>query len=191
MKARSPGPPSAVIPNKTVRQSRLIAGQTGACGAARMHQIKQTLQEIQNALNAGLNAEQKNLVELIQITHAGVNRSLLTGRVRASYLHTCRQLFCSGPPAGRVIRGGVGVHRGVFKRPLQMTASGTAQHPPRSCWRNGCCEALIASISLDCIDHLVILGERPRRNVLRDDAPVSRIQPNRLRGGLHHHNVRT
>src|SRR5436190_23432453 len=81
---------------------------------------------------------------------------------------------------------------------------------PRSPWQNGCAERLIGSIRRECIDHIVVLGERHLRYVLQSymtyynetrtnlslnkDAPVPR--PAQIRGsilgvpilgGLHHH----
>ena len=83
----------------------------------------------------------------------------------------------------------------------------------RSPWQNGYCERLIGSIRRECLDHVVIFGERHLRHVLRSyalyynevrthlsldkNAPlgraaqaVGRVQPVSLLGGLHHHYVR-
>src|SRR5436190_8943625 len=38
---------------------------------------------------------------------------------------------------------------------------------PRSPWQNGCAERLIGSIRRECIDHIVVLGERHLRYVLQ------------------------
>ena len=84
---------------------------------------------------------------------------------------------------------------------------------PRSPWQNPYSERLNGSVRRECLDHVVILGERHLRNVLQfyahyhyqvrtrlslgKDAPVSRaaqsvgrVQPIPLLGGLHHHYVR-
>ena len=61
---------------------------------------------------------------------------------------------------------------------------------PRSPWQNGHCERLIGSLRRECLDHVVIFGERHLRHVLfsylgyyngarthlalRKDAPISR-----------------
>src|SRR5262249_982176 len=41
---------------------------------------------------------------------------------------------------------------------------------PRSPCQNTCVERLIGSIRRDCLDHLIIVDERPLRRVLRDYA---------------------
>jgi transposase InsO family protein len=84
---------------------------------------------------------------------------------------------------------------------------------PRSPWQNGYAERLIGSIRRECVDHIVILGERHLRHVLLScmkyyneirthlsldkDAPVSRtivraghILCRPVLGGLHHQYVR-
>jgi transposase InsO family protein len=84
---------------------------------------------------------------------------------------------------------------------------------PRSPWQNGHTERLIGSIRRECLDHVVIFGERHLRHVLlsythyynsarthlslNKDAPlpravqaVGRILPTPILGGLHHHYVR-
>ena len=84
---------------------------------------------------------------------------------------------------------------------------------PRSPWQNGYCERLIGSIRRDCLDHVIVVGERHLHHVLRSyanyytqarthlslnkDAPatrpvqtVGRILPLPVLGGLHHQYVR-
>ena len=98
----------------------------------------------------------------------------------------------------------------IFKRRLH--AMGIRDRPvaPRSPWQNGYCERLIGSIRRECLDHIVIFGERHLRHILlsymeyyngarthlslNKDAPVSRvvqaagrILPKPILGGLHHH----
>ena len=41
---------------------------------------------------------------------------------------------------------------------------------PRSPWQNGYCERLIGSIRQECLDHVVVFGERPLRHLLRSYA---------------------
>ena len=83
----------------------------------------------------------------------------------------------------------------------------------RSPWQNGYAERLIGSIRRDCLDHVVVFGERHLRYLLKSyqryynearthlslskDAPVSRavqtagsIIATPLLGGLHHQYVR-
>ena len=84
---------------------------------------------------------------------------------------------------------------------------------PRSPWQNGHAERLIGSIRRDCLDHVVVFGERHLRHLLgsyqnnyndarthlslKKDAPASRavqavgrIVPTPHLGGLHHQYVR-
>ena len=100
-------------------------------------------------------------------------------------------------------------------RPLGIRAMGIRDRPtaPRSPWQNGYAERLIGSIRRECLDHVVIIGERHLRHVLRSyqqyyngtrthlslgkDSPLTRsvqprgtICPLPILGGLHHHYVR-
>ncbi|WP_202804172.1 integrase core domain-containing protein [Methylocystis sp. ATCC 49242] len=84
---------------------------------------------------------------------------------------------------------------------------------PRSPWQNGCAERLIGSVRQECLDHVVVFGERHLRHVLltymayyndarthlslNKHAPipraiqaVGRIVPTPILGGLHHRYVR-
>jgi hypothetical protein len=84
---------------------------------------------------------------------------------------------------------------------------------PTEPWQNGHTERLIGSIRRDCLDHVVVFGERHLRHLLRSyqryyndtrthlslnkDAPalravqaVGRIVANPYLGGLHHQYVR-
>jgi transposase InsO family protein len=84
---------------------------------------------------------------------------------------------------------------------------------PGSPWQNGFAERLIGSIRRECANHIVVLGEKHLRRVLKSyaryynevrthrsldkDAPISRpvqgvgrIISLALLGGLHHHYVR-
>jgi Integrase core domain len=84
---------------------------------------------------------------------------------------------------------------------------------PRSPWQNGHAERLIGSIQRECLDHIVVFGERHLRHLLRAyvdyynaarthlsqdrDAPiqrvvqvVGRILSTPILGGLHHQYVR-
>ena len=84
---------------------------------------------------------------------------------------------------------------------------------PRSPWQNGYAERLIGSIRRECLDHVIISGERHLRHVLHSyqqyyngtrthlslakDSPLTRsvqprgtICPLPILGGLHHHYVR-
>ena len=108
-----------------------------------------------------------------------------------------------------IIRDRDGAYGEVFKR--RIRAMGTRDRPtaPQSPWQNGCCERLISSIRRECLDHVVILGERHLRHELRSYAhyynrtgthlslsknspvyravqTVGRLQPIPLPGGPHH-----
>jgi hypothetical protein len=97
----------------------------------------------------------------------------------------------------------------------RVRAMGIRDRPvaARSPWQNGHCERAIGSIRRDCLDHVVVFGERHLRHLLQcyadyynqsrthlslsKDAPagrqiqsVGRIQPTPVLGGLHHRYVR-
>ena len=101
----------------------------------------------------------------------------------------------------------------VFTRRLRSL--GIRDHPtsPRSPWQNGYAERLIGSIRRECLDHVVVFGERHLRHVLScymeyynaarthlslgKDTPihravqaVGRIQARPVLGGLHHQYAR-
>ena len=112
-----------------------------------------------------------------------------------------------------LVRDRDNIYGDVFIRRLR--AMGIRDRPiaPRSPWQNGYFERLIGSIRLDCLDHVVVFGERHLRHLLRTyatyynqsrthlslnkDLPVSRavetvgrILPVPILGGLHHRYVR-
>ena len=97
----------------------------------------------------------------------------------------------------------------------RLRAMGIRDRPtsPRSPWQNGYCERLIGSIRRDCLDHVVVFGERHLRHLLRSyanyynqtrthlslnmDSPITRpietfgrILQVPILGGLHHQYVR-
>ena len=101
----------------------------------------------------------------------------------------------------------------VFIRRLRSL--GIRDHPtsPRSPWQNGYAERLIGSIRRECLDHVVVIGERHLRHVLAcyleyynaarthlsldKDTPigrvvqsVGRIKCRPVLGGLHHQYAR-
>jgi transposase InsO family protein len=106
---------------------------------------------------------------------------------------------------------------GIYGHALlhRLRAMGIRDRPiaPRSPWQNGCAERLIGSIRRDCLDHVVVFGERHLRHLLKayqtyynearthlsleKDAPVPRVvqvvgqtlaMP--VLGGLHHQYIR-
>jgi len=101
----------------------------------------------------------------------------------------------------------------VFIRRLRSMGIRDRPTSPRSPWQNGYAERLIGSIRRECLDHVVVFGERHLRHVLlsylkyynevrthlslEKDAPVSRaveragpILCRPVLGGLHHKYVR-
>ncbi len=105
------------------------------------------------------------------------------------------------------------VYGAVFVR--RVRAMGIRDRPTaaRSPWQNGYCERAIGSIRRDCLDHVMVFGERHLRHLLQcyatyynqsrthlslnKDAPTRRpvedlgcIQARPVLGGLHHRYVR-
>ena len=58
----------------------------------------------------------------------------------------------------------------------RIRAMGIRDRPtaPRSPWQNGYAERLIGSIRRECLDHVIVFGERPLRHVLRVPAVLQR-----------------
>ena len=116
-------------------------------------------------------------------------------------------------PPRYIIRDRDGAYGDAFLR--RLGAMGIQDRPisARSPWQNGYAERLIGSIRRECLDHVVVFGERHLRHLLtacqkcynevrthlslRKDAPVrrdvcrtGRIVPIPVLGGLHHQYVR-
>ena len=97
----------------------------------------------------------------------------------------------------------------------RLRAMGIRDKPiaPASPWQNGFAERLIGSIRRECVDHVIVVGERHLRRILRTyavyyndirthrsldkDAPAFRpvqrignVESHTILGGLHHHYVR-
>ena len=117
-----------------------------------------------------------------------------------------------------IIRDRDAVYGDVFIRRLRAMGIRDRPTAPRSPWQNGYCERAIGSIRRECLDHVVVFGERHLRHLLRSyatyyngtyyngtrthlsvnkDAPmprtihaVGRIVPTPFLGGLHHLYVR-
>jgi transposase InsO family protein len=112
-----------------------------------------------------------------------------------------------------IIRDRDAVYGDVFIRRLRAMRIRDRPTAPRSPWQNGYCERAIGSIRRDCLDHVVVVGERHLRHLLRSyatyynqarthlsvnkDAPsprtihaVGRIVQTPFLGGLHHRYVR-
>jgi transposase InsO family protein len=101
----------------------------------------------------------------------------------------------------------------VFIRRVRSMGIRDRPTSPRSPWQNACAERLIGSIRRECLDHVVVFGERHLRHVLLSymnyynetrthlsldkDAPLSRTVQRAGRilrlpilGGLHHQYIR-
>lgn len=116
-------------------------------------------------------------------------------------------------PPEYLIRDNDGIFGVFFTR--RVRAMGIRDHPtaPRSPWQNGYAERLIGSIRRECLDHVVVFGERHLRHLLNSyrhyyndarthlalakESPVSpvieaigRIISIPLLGGLHHRYAR-
>src|SRR5258708_17079102 len=112
-----------------------------------------------------------------------------------------------------LIRDRDGAYGEVFIRRLRSMGIRDRPTSPRSPWQNGYAERLIGSIRRECLDHVVVFGERHLRYVLLSymhyynevrthlslgkDAPTSRrvlraghILCRPVLGGLHHQYVR-
>ena len=112
-----------------------------------------------------------------------------------------------------LVRDRDSVYGEVFIRRLRAMGIRDRPTAPRSPWQNGYCERLIGSIRRECLDHIVVFGERHLRHLLRTyadyynrtrthlsldkDSPASRviepfgrILPVPILGGLHHQIVR-
>ena len=116
-------------------------------------------------------------------------------------------------PPRYIIRDRDGAYGGAFIR--RVAAMGIRDRPisARSPWQNGCAERLIGSIRRECLDHVVVFGERHLRHLLnsyqkyynevrthlslqkdapipRDTCRIGRVLSLPVLGGLHHQYVR-
>jgi transposase InsO family protein len=105
------------------------------------------------------------------------------------------------------------VYGEAFTRRIRATGIRDRPTAPRSPWQNGYAERLIGSIRRECLDHVIVFGERHLRHALgayqqyyngtrthlalAKDSPLTRsvqaigsILPLPILGGLHHHYVR-
>ena len=123
------------------------------------------------------------------------------------------EAFGWSEPPRHIIRDRDGAYGSAFIR--RLAAMGISDRPisARSPWQNGVAERLIGSIRRDCLDHVVIFGERHLRHLLnsykeyynearthlslRKDAPMprevqraGRVLALPILGGLHHRYVR-
>ena len=112
-----------------------------------------------------------------------------------------------------LIRDRDGAYGEIFIRRVRSIGVRDRPTSPRSPWQNACAERLIGSIRRECIDHVVVFGERHLRHVLlsymtyyngarthlslNKDAPVprtiqtsGRVRRQPILGGLHHQYAR-
>ena len=73
-----------------------------------------------------------------------------------------------------IIRDRDAVYGGVFIRRLRAMSIRDRPTAPRSPWQNGYCERAIGSIRRECLDHVVVFGERHLRHLLRSYARLAR-----------------
>jgi transposase InsO family protein len=116
-------------------------------------------------------------------------------------------------PPRHLIRDLDGAYGEIFIRRLRSMGIRDRPTSARSPWQNGYAERLIGSIRRECVDHIIVVGERHLRHVLlsymnyynearthlslNKDAPVPRAVERAghtlcrpVLGGLHHHYVR-
>jgi transposase InsO family protein len=112
-----------------------------------------------------------------------------------------------------IVRDRDSVYGNIFTRRLRGLGIRDRPTAPHSPWQNSHTERLIGSIRRECLDHVVVFGERHLRHVLlsyaayyngarthlslNKDAPlpravqaIGRIFPKPILGGLHHQYVR-
>ena len=112
-----------------------------------------------------------------------------------------------------LIRDRDGAYGEIFMRRVRSIGIRDRPTSPRSPWQNAYAERLIGSIRRECVDHIVVFGERHLRHVLlsymsyysgtrthlslNKDAPMSRVAETAGRiscrpilGGLHHQYAR-
>jgi transposase InsO family protein len=112
-----------------------------------------------------------------------------------------------------VVRDRDAIYGDIFIRRLRAMGIRDRPTAARSPWQNGYAERLIGSIRRECLDHVVVLGERHLRHLLKSyqryynearthlslskDAPIPRavqtvgnVIATPLLGGLHHQYVR-
>jgi transposase InsO family protein len=67
-----------------------------------------------------------------------------------------------------VVRDRDAVYGEVFRRRLASMGIGEVRSSPRSPWQNPYVERLIGSIRRECLDHMIVFGERHLRRVLAE-----------------------
>src|SRR6266852_983016 len=123
------------------------------------------------------------------------------------------RLAAASKSRANLIRDRDGAYGEIFIRRVRSIGIRDRPTSQRSPWQNAYAERLIGSIRRECLDHIVVFGERHLRHVLlsymgyyngtrthlslNKDAPISRAAENAGRiicrailGGLHHQYAR-
>ena len=77
-----------------------------------------------------------------------------------------------------LVRDRDSVYGEVFLRRLRAMGIRDRPTAPRSPWQNGYCERLIGSIRRECLDHILVFGERHLRHLLRSLCRLLQSYPN-------------
>jgi len=67
-----------------------------------------------------------------------------------------------------LLRDRDGAYGDAFRRVVRATGIREILAAPQSPWQNPYAERVIGSIRRECLDHLIILGERHLKNILKD-----------------------
>ena len=151
---------------------------------------------------------------ILQHDRRQILRLGVTARPTAEWIsHQLTEAYGWNVAPRYIIRDRDAVYGDVFIRRLRAMSIRDRPTAPRSPWQNGYCERAIGSIRRECLDHVVVFGERHLGHLLRSyttyynaarthlsvnkDAPsprtvhaVGRILPKPFLGGLHHLYVR-
>jgi transposase InsO family protein len=91
----------------------------------------------------------------------------VTAHPTAEWLANQLMEACGWEPApDHLIRDRDASYSEVFVRRVRSLGIRDQPISPRSPWQNGCAERLIGSIRRECLDHVVVIGERHLRHVL-------------------------
>jgi transposase InsO family protein len=98
----------------------------------------------------------------------------VTAHPTAEWLANQLMEACGWEPApDHLIRDRDASYSEVFVRRVRSLGIRDQPISPRSPWQNGCAERLIGSIRRECLDHVVVIGERHLRHVLSSYMRIS------------------